>query len=454
MRLALISISLYILMFTSVALAEHTSTSDKELAALSINELLNIPLSEEREKNRIFQSDVNKISADTINFGLMMPFSIFPEYSANAVVAADLAANIINRAGGINGQRLVLIRANNKINAPISAPLAKALVEDYKAQAIIGPGTTDSVYDVLKEVTLPKQIPLISQAASSIKLTELANGGPFWQLVANNHQQVSLMMDYLVKELDHKSVYVIAGRDIYSTEIVEGIENYIKRSNKTIKSGVMLISDLVFLDGMDLSQDIKQIQNQDFQSIIITVQLHQMNEMIRKIEQHWQGPLPTIMATDVAKLSYLRDAKHGRISECILSYVSSPNEIDQVLQAYITNMINTDSAAYDAAYVFDGVMLFGMAKQLESTQGVSFKQAMLALTSKDGKNIGSNDYAKIQGLFKQHKKLSYSGYSGKIQFNAKGENETAQMAIYPLVDKISSKSNACLQQFSNQQIIQ
>lgn len=437
-------LSLLFIIFVMTGCANFGASNDNkdELTALSISELLNIPLWEEERVVSVFQSDTNKVSADTINFGLLVPYSQFPAYASEATIAADLAVKLINQSGGIDGKRLVVIRGDNKINSPISAELARTLVTDYRVDVLIGPGTSGSAKDVLQQVANVYDVPVISQAASAVQLTENAAPGLFWRLVANNHQQVRLMLEHLLNDRAHKRISVIAGRDLYSVEIVEGVKQFVTDNAPDVTVDILQLSGQVNLVAMDLSEEVGNIQKSGATGIIVTLPLHQMDTMLKKLAMHWQGDFPEVLTTDVAKPSYLRSANLGPISKCIWSYVSAPSQLNQFLKQQIEQTLNTDPAAYDAAYIYDAVILAAMAKQLELTQGLTFAEAMQNVAS-TGKPVTYSDYGRISNLLKRHKRLSYSGYSGRVLFDSNGDNVTANLKLYAL-EELPSSERPCL----------
>ena len=417
------------------------SKDSDEIISLSLQELMNIPLTEHYSRKGIFQSDTNKISEHTINFGILAPISSFPAYSGEIIAAADLATQHINRYGGINGKRLVIIRADDEENTPVSAELAQKLIDDYQVEAIFGPATSTSTAYVLNRVLKDRTIPLITQGASAVKLSELAGDAPFWRMIANNHQQVEQMVNHVHNKMGHKKVYVIKGRDIYSQEIGEGVKRLMSM-HKNTQVDDLTLSALVDIEGMDLSEEIKQIQAQGYTAIVVTLANHQMTDILRKVSDHWEGDYPLILAADTAKPTYLLNAKLGKIYHCTLTYVSTPAELDPEIRDRITSLLNIDSAAFDAAYIYDAIVIIAMAKQLATHYDIDLKTAVNKIAS-NGHPISHLDYPDIIKLFKTHNHFSYSGYSGRVWFNNHGDNIKAIMDILPLV-KLETTPN-CLQ---------
>lgn len=427
-------------------LAKTVSNEQEDpLHELSIKELMSIPISKRQLVPNIHQSDTNKVGPDTINFAIMVPISTYPVYSAELVMASDLAVKFINGHGGINGKRLVMLRGDDHENTPVSAQLAKELVEDYRVEAILGPATSDSVADVLQKVTIPKGIPLISQSASSTKLTEIGGKHAFWRMVANNQQQVDLMAKFIHETMGHRRVFVFGGREMYSEEIRQGIIKYFNH----LQNGwadYLAISSLVYIDAMNLEEEIKSAQQQGVTALVITSVNAQTPGLLRQITNYWKGKLPLIVVGDSVTPKYVKEAGVGKILDCIYTYVGAPSDVAPALNHQITQNLDIDSARFDAAYVYDATIILAMAKVLEQQFDLSMKQAV-NLIAGDGHKIQYTDYPNIVELYKKHGSFSYYGYSGRVHFSEQGDNLTGFTRIYSIGD--SNNQQHCMVNLKN-----
>ncbi|NVJ61436.1 MAG: amino acid ABC transporter substrate-binding protein [Gammaproteobacteria bacterium] len=435
----------YLLFSLAIVLSNKAFTQDARydeptLDALSLEELMNIPLNTDYSKHQIYQSDINPIDENTINFGLIVPISQFPLYSAEVVAAADLATLHINNNGGILGNRLAILRADDYENTPVSAALAQRLATEFNVKALLGPATSDSVADVLQKVAIPNNIPLISHAASTMALTEIGGQHAFWRMVANNAQQVELMFNFLLKKTNHRNVYIISGRELYSEEIRSGLIEKFKQAKET-QINYYAVSNLVRIESMDLEDEIKAIQSSGATAIVMTVQNAQVIPMINKIKKHWNGPFPMILLGDNVTPKYLTDASLGKISECIMTYVASPKELSNELKRNMKKKLKFETAMFDAAYIYDATILLAMGLEISEFFNIPVKTAIESITA-DGYAINHDDYSNILTLVKKHKELSFTGYSGRVHFNGTGDNLAASMTIYPIVH--SEQAPDCL----------
>jgi ABC-type branched-subunit amino acid transport system substrate-binding protein len=419
--------AIIVLLLISHLLIKAEHVTPETVKSLSIEDLVNLSIGDLEQIDSIFQSINNKITKDSLNIGLLAPTSYFPE----TVIAADLAVSYINQHNGVNGHKLALLNANTQLDSATAGNLANVLIEQFNVKAFIGPATSSSAFEVITKVTSDTQIPVISHTASSDVLTTVNSNGLFWRLVANNAQQTRLIADTLLEHGNYTGVAVVGNRDIYSKEIAQGVKDTFSEMIN-VAYDELFVSDLVYLEGMNLSYQIKRLQDKGINAIVVTLQLNQMNAFIRKINDNWKGPLPTIITSDVAKFSYLKNYNHGPIQHCIYTYQSMTTGLNSELLTKIRGLVNTDAADYDSAYIFDAIMLYAMAKQIQQSKDIDFKQALTFITS-DGHSISYKDYPNIVSLANEHTALSYKGYTGRVKFDENGNNIAAQKAVVPLV---------------------
>jgi len=192
---------------------------------------------------------------------------------------------------------------------------------------------------------------------------------------------------------------------------------------------------------MSLEDELQSFQQNGGTAIIVTVTNNQVRGVLKQIEKFWQGKFPIIMVGDVVTPKYLIETPMGKISQCVVTYVGSPEDFDPKLERHISSVLEIDSARFDTAYMYDATMILAMAKTLSHHFNLTMKQAVSRIAS-DGHPIQYTDYPNIKALYAKHQRFSYHGYSGRVHFNDKGDNLTAFTRIYPLAKK--SKRNHCL----------
>jgi branched-chain amino acid transport system substrate-binding protein len=418
----------FILLIVFVFLPPLPCLAEETLFSLSFKELLNVPDVPAPQGIGIFLAENSKVTKDSINFGLLVPVTGRPVYAAELIAGADLAAQEINNAGGINGKELVIIRADNVFSPQRSVELAKTLISTYSVTAIIGPSTSDSTSAVLKEVTIPKGIPLVTIAASADEIGSIDNNQLFWRMVANNQQQVTYLLEKLTSQNRHKNVYFIGDRGLYTNEIVAGLKKGLSAlGHKHL--GELRISSQVDLDRIDLDEELSAIQELQPSAVILSFGPTLSIPILKKMNHIWKGKLPLILAGDTIINKDLKNNPLGKIKNCVQYLISTdPIKKNRVLEDKVDELLEVKTTGRDSTFAYDAVMLFAMAKQIESTSQTNFKQALSSITS-DGPSISYLNYSQLNAIFNQNKKLSYIGPSGRVKFDQQGNNLAAVMTL-------------------------
>lgn len=91
-------------------------------------------------------------------------------YGSATFEGLQLAIDEANAAGGINGKKITLVKADSKSEASEAANAATKLISDDKVSVLVGPATTGSVLAEVRIATDAK-VPIIAPCATSPKVT-------------------------------------------------------------------------------------------------------------------------------------------------------------------------------------------------------------------------------------------------------------------------------------------
>ena len=127
-----------------------------------------------------------------------------------------LAIDEVNAAGGVNGKKITLVKADSKSEASEAANAATKLISDDKVKVLVGPATTGSVLAEVRIATDAK-IPIIAPCATSPKVTvEDGKVQPYvFRSCFIDPQQGSVMAKFAQDNLKAKTavVYVDSSSD-------------------------------------------------------------------------------------------------------------------------------------------------------------------------------------------------------------------------------------------------
>lgn len=156
---------------------------------------------------------------DTIKIGVNLELSgAVASYGTSELEGIDLAVDEINKAGGIDGKQIEIVKADNKSEASEATNLANRLIEKDKVIAIIGAATSGATV-AQAQIANKNKIPLISPSGTSPGVTVQDNGNvneyvfrtsfidPFQGTVAANFAANELKVKNVAIYIDNSSDY-------------------------------------------------------------------------------------------------------------------------------------------------------------------------------------------------------------------------------------------------------
>ncbi|MGH2119735.1 ABC transporter substrate-binding protein, partial [Aerococcus sp. L_32] len=121
-------------------------------------------------------SSTSESSGDTIKIGGNWDLSgAGAAYGGPANEGVKLAFKLANDAGGINGQTIEYVEADNRTDPNESANTATRLIDEENVQMIIGPATTGA-FEAQIPTGTNAEIPMIAPAATGDTLTVDSSG--------------------------------------------------------------------------------------------------------------------------------------------------------------------------------------------------------------------------------------------------------------------------------------
>ncbi|MBM3271021.1 MAG: ABC transporter substrate-binding protein, partial [Candidatus Sericytochromatia bacterium] len=150
-------------------------------------------------------------TAATVKIGYMNPLTgDDATYGQNYADACQLAIDHINAAGGVNGQKLELLKGNDQGSGEIGVPVARSLV-NQGIVAMVGPGYSGVMKPVLKDVLIPAGVPSIGHSAQDPSLAEpaLKAGNNNFRIVTSEDQDALAFSKYFKGE-KHSKVVVLS----------------------------------------------------------------------------------------------------------------------------------------------------------------------------------------------------------------------------------------------------
>lgn len=155
-----------------------------------------------------------------IKIGVAGPFSgPNATYGAQYWKGASQAAEDINAAGGINGEKIVLVQGDDACEPKQAVSVANRLVDQDKVMAVVGHFCSSSTMPA-SEVYDEAGVLAITPGSTNPKITERGMKTLF-RMCGRDDQQGAIAADYIIDKLKAKKVVIIHDKDTYGQGLAD-----------------------------------------------------------------------------------------------------------------------------------------------------------------------------------------------------------------------------------------
>lgn len=163
-------------------------------------------------------------------------------------VAAQLAIDEINAAGGAGGRLLNLIVRDDGTDTAIGTASAQQLVADG-IQVIFGPAAS-GVLNAIRSVTVPNKVVAISPSSTSLAVRATSDDGYIFRTTPNDGLQAIVLAKLAIKK-GYTKIAIIARNDAYGAGLQAGL-----KSNFEALGGTVTATPLYDPNATDFSAEI------------------------------------------------------------------------------------------------------------------------------------------------------------------------------------------------------
>lgn len=206
---------------------------------------------------------------DVLKIGVLAPVTGVMSTHGNGIkMGAQLAEELINKDGGINGRKVKIILEDTKTDPATAAEKAKKLIEKDKVEFLTGTGTSAETLAVIPVVD-HNQIPFIHSIEGEAKTCSLEDSTKLSKYVFGSGPTPQMMLKtFMPKMFDKfgKKVYFL-GSDYVYPRFMNGIAESITTDN----GGEVLGSEFVPSESTDYSAVINRILEAKPDILFVTV---------------------------------------------------------------------------------------------------------------------------------------------------------------------------------------
>lgn len=195
-----------------------------------------------------------------MNFELSGPVAAYGQAEKNA---AELAAEEINKAGGVDGKKLELVVKDNKSENSEAASVASSLVTQDKVNVMVGPATSGATATATPAAT-KSAVPLITPSGTLDNLTYAKDKVKDYVFRATFQDsfQGQVLAQYATDDLSAKKVVLYYDN---SSDYAKGIAKEFKKLYK----GEIVSEDTFQSGDKDFQAAVTKFKDKDFDVIVM-----------------------------------------------------------------------------------------------------------------------------------------------------------------------------------------
>jgi len=304
-------------------------------------------------------------------------------YGQSSVDGIELAVEQINKAGGINGKQIELVKYDNKSEEAEATTLATRLMTQDKVVAVLGPATSGAFKATIPVATQNK-IPVASGSATADDVTVDSNGVKEYafRICFNDSYQGTGMANYALNNLGLKKAVIIMDS---SSDYGKGLAENFKKTFEA-NGGTIVAQEAYVRGDTDFNAILTSIKGKDFDVIFIPGYYEEAGLIIKQArDQGIDAPILGADGFDSPDLKNLAGAE--ALNNVYFSNHYSSLDQDPVVQEFIElfkSKYNKQPDAFNALgydlanFVIDGI------KRAESLTGEAVKNALAATTNFNG----------------------------------------------------------------------
>ena len=332
------------------------------------------------------------------------------------VLATDLAALLINEAGGIDGRPIEMVHRDSGTSPQIATDAASALVNVDGVEAIVGSLSSGVTLAVAESVTIPNGAVLVSPASTSPAITSLDDNDTVFRTTVSDALQ-GVIAAQLANQLGYENVATLYINNAYG----EGLSNVF---SENFESQGGTVSAAIPIEGGQASY-------------------------ASELRQASQGDAEVLMALSYPETAgvYLREAIEGQYFDDFMfvdgtknqemfdnlgadnfegNYGTAPGAPGTPTQETFKDLysfkLDGDPSSLFISEAFDAAVILALAiAESGSEDGADIKASMREVANAPGEKVGPGDLARALELISQGQDIDYVGAAGDQDFDENGD---------------------------------
>lgn len=338
-------------------------------------------------------------------------------YGPPIQTAVDLAVQLVNAAGGVNGAELQVVHRDSGTSEQIATDAASALVNVDGIGGIVGSLSSGITLAVAQSQTIPGQAVMISPASTSPAISSLDDNDFLFRTTVSDALQ-GVVAAQLAHQLGYDNVATLYINNPYGEGLTRNFADAMKDLGRTV-------SEQVPIEGGQPSYlaELRRAAGSGATVLMAIAYPETSGVFLREAVE--SGLFEQFLFVDGTKSQEMFDTLGGTAFEG--AYGTAPgapatNPSTQTFKDLYASMTDGNPEAPFISEGFDAAVLLALAIELaDSADGPAIKAALRQVANPPGTQVGPGDIARALELIRSGQDIDYEGAAGSQDFDAQGD---------------------------------
>ena len=355
---------------------------------------------------------------DTVTIGAILPFTgdlgIYGQASLNSF---QLAFDIINEAGGVNGKQIRVVHRDSATSPQIAVDAANALLNVDGAAVILGAMSSSVTLAVAQGATIPEGIPLMTSTAKSPAISTLDDNDMVFRTSTSDELQGGIEAD-IATSLGFTKMATIYINNAYG----EGLARVFAREFEA--NGGTITEQVGHESGQPSYQAELKIAKESGAEALHVIAYPESAELI--LRESAEGEyFSEYMFADTLRLTSIFD--HAGWDHYDGTYGTSAAAPDSPHVAFFNELYESEYGEPPpdpfTPFGFDAAAILALAiEHAGSEDPIAIRDAFRVVSNPPGVQIGPTDLVQALEMVRNGEEIDYTGAAGLHDFDENGDS--------------------------------
>ena len=362
-------------------------------------------------------SGTSSDSSETVTVGAVVPLTgDLGVYGPDSVSAYNIAFDLVNENGGVNGKQIRLVTRDTATSEQIGVDAANALINVDGAVAILGAMSSGVTLAVARAATIPEGIVLLTPASKSPAISTLDDNDFVFRTSTSDELQGGIEAD-VATALEYTRLATTYINNAYGEGLTQVFSREFEANGGTITDQVPHESGQA-----SYVAELRHAKESGAEALLVIAYPESASLLLRESAEG--GYFDKYMFVDTVREPSIFDAAGWDAFEG--SYGTAPSAPDSPAAEAVRQMFRdeTGSELDDpfAAFAFDAAAIIALAiEHADSEDPTAIRDSMRAVANPPGTKVGPSEMAQALQMLRDGEAINYTGAAGDHDFDERGD---------------------------------